>query len=98
LKAEAWRLATRPLNPSIIVVEKEDRDELPCQYSCKCPDVRWHNFPHKSHPLEEDVGDVEDGQEPLVLGIGLMNRAFALAETSGLGITNVGTVEEGQKI
>ena len=87
-----------PLNLLIIAVDEEERDDLPCQNCSKCPNVRWHNFPHEGHPLEEDVRDIKESQEPLELSICLMDRACTLAKTSGLGIADVRTVEEGQKI
>lgn len=31
------------------------------------PDMWWDDFPHQNEPLEEDIGDVEDGKKPLVV-------------------------------
>lgn len=39
----------------------------PAQDAEGCPHVRGDDFPHEREPLEDDVGDVEDGQQPLVL-------------------------------
>jgi hypothetical protein len=60
--------------------------------------VGRNDLPHESHPLEKDIGDVEEREEPLELGICLVDRALALAQTGGLCITNIGPIEEGQEI
>lgn len=40
-------------------------------YNAKCgPDVGRDDFPHESEPFEDDVRDVEDCEEPLVVGGG----------------------------
>lgn len=59
------------------------------------PDVRRHNLPKDGGPLKDDVGDVKDGQQPLVVGV---VEAELLAHAGGLGIANVGAVEEGEQI
>ena len=44
----------------------EARDEAPDQDDAGAPDVRREDFPKQVERLEDDVGDVEDVQEPLV--------------------------------
>lgn len=60
--------------------------------------MRGHDFPHQSHPLEEDIRDIEDSEEPLVLGVGLVDGAVALAQARRLRIPDIGTVQEGHEI
>lgn len=48
------------------------------------PHVWWDDLPHQGKPFEDDVGDVEDGQEPLVVGGGEMEVFF---HSCNLGIS-----------
>jgi hypothetical protein len=56
------------------------------------------DLPHQSHPLEKDIWDVEECEEPLVLGVRLVDRARTFTQSSGLSISDVGTVEEGDEV
>ena len=46
------------------------RDDAPPHHAEGRPDVRREDLPHQREPLEDDVGDVEDGEQPLVVGRG----------------------------
>ena len=46
----------------------QSSDDAPAHNAESGPDVRRDDFPHEREPFEDDVGDIEDCQEPLVVG------------------------------
>jgi hypothetical protein len=54
-----------------------------------------HELPHERLRLENDVGDVEDGEKPAVHCIG---HVQILLHASNFGIPDVTTIEESKQI
>lgn len=57
--------------------------------------MRRQQLPHQREGLEEDVADVEDGEEPLV-GCGCELEGGV--EAGDLGVADVGAVEVGDEV
>ena len=57
--------------------------------------MRRNDLPHQRLPLEEDVSDVEDGEQPLVIVALEVQVRF---HPRDLGVADVGTVEEGEDV
>ena len=59
------------------------------------PHVRWYDLPHQRLEFEDDVGDVEDCQEPSVV---VSDEMQIFGHTCNPRIANVGAVEEREHV
>ena len=59
------------------------------------PDMRIYDPPHEALELEDDVSDVEDCQQPAV---SVAFKIEVLLHASDFGISNVRSIEEGEKV
>ena len=65
-------------------------DDNECQ-----PHVRWYDLPHQYLEFENDIGDVEDVEEPLVI---VTDQVKIPGHAGDPRVTNVRAVEEGKDI
>jgi hypothetical protein len=78
-----------------IHLRREQRESLPGEDDETGPDVGIYDSPHESLELEDDVGDVEYGQQPAV------SVAFEIQvclHAGDFSIADIRAIEEGKKI